>query len=165
MGIKKFNNITDISKTKIVIVTKKGNPKNIQNLNDLTKNNLQIGICNAQQSALGSLTKKMLERLEIWDQVFKNVRSQTPTADLLVNQIRTGSLDAVVVYEVNIASVKDKLNIIRIENKDAIALQNFGISINSENYYLTQRLLDALTNESSKNKYLNNGFQWNFEAL
>lgn len=161
----KFNNITDISKTEIVIATKKGNPKNIQSLWDLVKEDLQIGICNAQQSALGSLTKKLLEELEIWDEVYKNVRSQTPTADLLVNQIRTGSLDAVIVYEANIARVKDKLSIIRIDNEDAIALQNFGISINSENYYLTQRLLEALTNESSKNKYLNNGFQWNFEAF
>lgn len=161
----KFNHITDISKTEIVIVTKNNNPKNIQNLNDLTKNNLQIGICNAQQSALGSLTKRMLERLGIWDEVYKNIRSQTPTADLLVNQIRTGSLDAVIVYEANIASIRDKLNLIRIDNDDAIAMQNFGISINSDNYYLTRRLLEALTNETSKNKYLDNGFQWNFEAF
>lgn len=161
----RFNQITDISKTEIVIVTKKDNPKNIQNLNDLTNDNLQIGVCNAQQSALGSLTKKMLEEIEIWDGVYKNIRSQTPTADLLVNQIRTGSLDAVVVYEANIAAVKDKLNVIRIKDKNAIAMQNFGISANSDNQNLMKRLLHALTNENSKKLYLENGFGWKYNNI
>ena len=158
----KFKNIIDISKTNIVVVTQKGNPKKITNLKDLTKENLQIGVCNHNQSALGALTKKLLESQNIWDAVYKNVRTQTPTADLLVNQIRTGSLDAVIVYAANIAQVKDKLDVIQLNQEQATALQNFGVSIHSENQFLTKRLLKALTNESSKKSYLKNGFEWKF---
>ncbi len=158
----RFTDITDISKTGIVIATKKGNPKNIQDLDDLRKKGLQIGICNHKQSALGSLTKRLLEGKGIWDGVYKNVRSQTPTADLLVNQIRTGSLDAVIVYEANVSKVRDKLDIVKLSDEQAMALQNFGISKNSDHQYLMKRLLNALTDAQSKKNYLELGFSWEF---
>ncbi len=158
----RYTDITDISKTGIVIATKKGNPKNIQNLDDLTKEGLQLGICNHKQSALGSLTKRLLEGKGLWDDVYKNVRSQTPTADLLVNQIRTGSLDAVIVYAANVSKVSDKLDIVKLNDEQAMALQNYGISKNSDHQYLMKRLLNALTDEQSKKNYLDLGFSWEF---
>ena len=158
-----FDEIQDISKTKIVIATKKGKPKNIKTLNDLSSEGLELGVCNHQQSALGELTKRLIEGEGIWESVYKNVRSQTPTADLLVNQIRTGSLDAVIVYEANIAQVRDKLDIVFIELNKATALQNFGLSVQSDHKFLTRRLLKALTDEPSKKNYLANGFEWEFK--
>ncbi len=160
-----FNTITDISKTNIVIAVEKGNPKNIQSLNDLTVEGLQLGVCNYNQSALGALTKKLLESQNIWEAVYKNVRSQTPTADLLINQIRTGSLDAVVVYEANVSQVKDKLDIVRLSENQANALQNFGILTNSKNQNTMKRLLKMLTNENSKKSYLENGFEWKYKDV
>ncbi len=159
----RFNEITDISKTDIIIAVKKGNPKNIQSLKDLTQNNLKLGICNHELSALGSLTKRLLEGQNIWEVVYKNVKTQTPTADLLVNQLRTDALDAVVVYEANVAQVKDKLDIVRLTEKEAIAMQNFGISNDSKNKFLTKRLLEALTNDISKKVFLDNGFKWEYK--
>lgn len=158
----RFNTITDISKTRIVVAVQKGNPKNIGSLDDLTREGLQLGVCNYDQSALGALTKKLLESQSIWDKVIKNVRSQTPTADLLVNQIRTGSLDAVIVYEANVSQVRDKLDIIMLNDDQANALQNFGILTNSKNQNTMKRLLTMLTNENSKKSYLENGFEWKY---
>lgn len=160
-----FESITSISRTDIVIATKKGNPKNIKSLKDLSQEGLQIGICNYEQSALGTLTKNLLESKGLWDLIYKNVRSQTPTADLLVNQIRTGSLDAVIVYEANIANVKDKLDLIRLNEEQAIALQNFGISVNSHQKNIMNRLLKAITDKNSEKNYLENGFKWEFNAI
>lgn len=161
----RFNSITDISKTEIVIAVKKGNPKSIQSLKDLTQNNLRLGVCNHDLSALGALTKKLLENQNLWEAVYRNVKAQTPTADLLVNQLRTDALDAVVVYEANVAQIKDKLEIVRLSEKEAMALQNFGISNDSKNKFLTKRLLEALTNETSKKVFLENGFDWEYKAL
>ncbi|MBJ6368953.1 molybdate ABC transporter substrate-binding protein [Snuella sedimenti] len=160
----KFGSIVDISKTDIVIAVKKGNPKNIKSLKDLTADDLKLGVCNHNQSALGALTKKLLESQKLWESVYKNVRSQTPTADLLVNQIRTGSLDAVVVYAANVAQVKDKIDIVHLTEDQANALQNFGISNNSNYQNLMKRLLKALTADSSKKNYLENGFEWKYNT-
>jgi ABC-type molybdate transport system substrate-binding protein len=157
-----FVDITDISNTKILIAVKQGNPKQIVDLNDLLKDGMRIGTCNPQQSALGELTKRMLEQKGIWKDMLPNVYSQTPTADLLVNQLRTGSLDAVIVYEANISQVRDKLTSIPIEDPQAIAFQNYGIGQNSSHYWLLSRLLTSMTSEDSKKFFLKNGFDWEY---
>jgi hypothetical protein len=43
-----------------------------------------------------------------------------------------------------------------------MALQNFGVSVNSDNQNLVKRLLKALTNDKSKENYRHNGFSWEF---
>lgn len=158
-----FRNITDISSTPIIIATQKNNPKKITTLKDLTKKNIKIGVCNENQSALGALTKKILKQQNLWKPIYKNIRSQTPTADLLVNQLRTGSLDAVIVYGANVATVIDKIHTIYLSEKSAVAFQNFGINKKTKYPFLIKRLLHFLTTEKAKENYLQNGFQWNYK--
>ncbi len=155
-----FTNIEDVSNTRIVIATQKGNPFQIKSFEDLRAKELRIGVCNPQQSALGALTQNMLKRKNIWDDIEPQIYSQTPTADLLVNQIRTSSLDAVIVYEANLSQVKDKLTMVQVDDEDAMAIQNIGLGVKSDYPYLTTRLVNALLGEQSKQKYLENGFQW-----
>ena len=76
--------------------------------------NIRVGLCNEKQSTLGALTAQLLNKQDIYDNVVKNVVSRTPTADLLVNQIRTGSLDAAVVYLANTTVARHSLDIIEI---------------------------------------------------
>ena len=90
----------------------------------------------------------------------KNVRSQTPTADLLVNQIRTGSLDVVIVYEANTANVRDELEILQIEHPKAEAIQPFAIRKEGVHRHLTARLLAAILSEESKGQFESTGFNW-----
>jgi len=159
-----FVDVENVSNTLILIAVKSGNPKNVTGLQDLLKEDMRIGVCNPQQSALGALVKKLLEGKGIWDELQPNIYSQTPTADLLVNQLRTGSLDAVIVYEANVAQVRDKVTTIAINDPLAIALQNFGIGRNTSHYWLLSRLFKNLTAESSKENYLNNGFHWEYNS-
>jgi ABC-type molybdate transport system substrate-binding protein len=158
-----FQDIDTISATRIVIATTKGNKKHIRNLEDLAEPGLKVGVCNPKQSALGTLTKRMLEQMDLWDGIFKNVVSQTPTADLLVNQLRAGGLDAVIVYAANTAQVADKIDVIPIQQKQAIAVQDMGININSDHKYLARRLFAALTSEESMANYVENGFTWEYK--
>ncbi len=158
----KFMDITDVSNTKILMAVKQGNPKQVTGLNDLLKEDMRIGVCNPQQSALGELTKRLLEQKGIWEQMLPNVYSQTPTADLLVNQLRTGSLDAVIVYEANISKVRDKVTVIPIDDSKAIAFQNYGIGQNTTHYWLLTRLLKSITSNASKEVFLDNGFGWEY---
>ncbi len=158
-----FSEVQDISSTPIVILADKGNPRNIRSLRDLTKPGLKLGVCNPQQSALGELTANMLKRHGLYEAVMKNVRSQTPTADLLVNQMRTGSLDAAIVYLANTSQVKDKLAIIPIMVDDATATQNLGLGVNSRHKHLMRRLFQFITSDSSRENYLANGFEWEYK--
>ncbi|MEN7547779.1 molybdate ABC transporter substrate-binding protein [Rapidithrix thailandica] len=159
----RFTDIQDVSHTKIVILTNKENTHQIHSLEDLTKEGISVGVCNPQQSALGALTARMLEGMGLLEGVMKNVKVQTPTADLLVNQLKTGALGAAIVYEANTSQVKDQLTVIPLSNEGALAVQNFGISTNSKHKYLTQRLFQTITSQTSKANFENNGFGWEYQ--
>ena len=155
-----FAGIEEISQTDMVIALPRGNPRKIRSLYELTAPGLSIGMANPKQSALGALTKSLLEELAIFEEVMKNVRSQTPTADLLVNQLRTGSLDAVIVYEANISKVRNTLEVIPIDHEAAVATQPIGIALETEYPQLMSRLLRAIRSAQSRQRFEDAGFRW-----
>ena len=152
-----FDNIEDVTTTKIIIITQLGNPKGIKTFADLTKKGLKVGSCNPEQSALGAIVKNMLVKQQLWDKILPNICSQTPTADLLVNQLRTGALDAAIVYISNVTKVKDKVNIVYLQGPDDSAVQNYGIVKKSNNRWVMKRFLEALHSEEAAESYSING--------
>ena len=154
-----FYDPINVAETDMVIVVPKGNPKKILSLADLTGQGLKIGLANPKQSALGALTVRLLKGAGLLDAVEKNVVVKTPTADLLINQIRTGSLDAVIVYRANTPYVRDDLDLVSIDLPNATAIQPYAVCRNSPHKYLMQRLLKAIESEQSKNLFKEIGFR------
>ncbi|HSU69182.1 MAG TPA: extracellular solute-binding protein, partial [Tepidisphaeraceae bacterium] len=74
-----------LTQAQIVLAVPKGNPKNIRTIADLARPGLKVGLCNAEQSTLGFMTRGILKQANIYPAVMKNVCSQVPTADFLVN--------------------------------------------------------------------------------
>jgi molybdenum ABC transporter molybdate-binding protein len=155
-----FEAPVEISETDIVILAAKGNPKAIRSLADLARPGLRLGVANAKQSTLGDLTVKLLQPMGILEAVMANVKTQTPTADLLVNQMRTGALDAVVVYAANTSQVRDKLDIVPLSGPVGKAVQPFAVGKNSGHRYLMGRLLEAIRSPESRRLYESLGFRW-----
>ncbi|MEO6785844.1 MAG: substrate-binding domain-containing protein [Chthoniobacteraceae bacterium] len=152
-----------LTQTDIDIAVRKGNPRGIKTLADLAQPNLKVGLCNAEQSTLGYMTRGMLKSSGLNDSVRKNVVVETPTADLLVTQLRAGALDAAIVYRVNVqAAAGEHLDLVPIQHEGAKAVQPFSVRANSPNARLGQRLLAFLrTNEAQFEKA---GFEWRNEA-
>jgi DNA-binding transcriptional LysR family regulator len=91
----------------------------------------------------------------------KNVVVQTPTGDMLVNQMRAGSLDAAVAYLSNAVNSGDELDAIAIENLPcAIAVQPFGIAKEGKHREIMTRLFRALRSAESRQRFVDAGFQW-----
>lgn len=155
-----FLDQVDISTNQLVILVPKGNPKEIKSLKDLAKPGLRVGIGHEKQCALGVLTQETLAQMGFKNDVMKNVTVQTPTGDMLVNQIRTGSLDAVVAYISNAVSAADQFDAIKINIPCAIAVQPFAIGKESSHKHLTSRLLATLRSQASKEQFESNGFHW-----
>ncbi len=154
-----------VSETDMIIIVEKGNPKKIKSVYDLAGDDISVGIAHHEQSALGALTKKILGPLRLkdkslYDAIQPNIKTNTPTADLLVNQLRTGSLDAAIVYRANISKVSDEIDVIEIEQGRPLAEQPIAI-LNSTKYpNLMQRLVDQLTSASSRAMFESRGFRW-----
>lgn len=147
-----------LTEAEIVIAVPKGNPKGIHTLADLARPGLRIGLCNAEQSTIGYLTRSILKSMNLLESVSKNASSQVPTADFLVNQMRTGSLDAAVVYGININNDKEHFEAIPLPADKSKAVQPFAVRKDSPNYQMGQRLLAFL--REKRTSFENAGFAW-----
>lgn len=156
-----FPDSADLATNQLVILVKKGNPFKLRDLADLTREGLRVGIGHEKQCAMGWLTQRTFKEAKLSEEVMKNVVVQTPTGDMLVNQLRAGSLDAAVAYLSNAVNSGDDLDAIAIENLPcAIAVQPFGIAKTGKHKDLTARLFAALRSGESRQRFLDAGFQW-----
>ena len=147
-----------LTETEIGIVVRKGNPKNVKTLADLAQPGLKLGLCNAEQSTLGFMTRGMLKQTGLLDSVRKNVVVEVPTADFLINQMRAGGLEAAVVYRVNAAPQSEHIEFFPIKHEGARAIQPFAVRERSPNRHLARRLLDLL--KANRGEFEAAGFQW-----
>jgi len=156
----RFQPPQDVSINQLVILVPKGNPKGVRTLKDLGKPGLRIGIGHEKQCALGVLTQETFRQTKVQSEVMKNVAVQSPTGDLLVNQMRTGSLDAVVAYVSNAVTAADVLDAIAIDIPCALASQPVAVSADSPRKQLAGRLIEALRSPESRARFQNEGFRW-----
>jgi molybdenum ABC transporter molybdate-binding protein len=156
-----FPDAEDISQNELVILVKKGNPFDVASLRDLAKPGLRVGIGHEKQCAMGWLTQRTFREGGVQAEVMKNVVVQSPTGDMLVNQMRSGSLDAAVAYLSNAAGSAEFLDAIRIQGLPcSVATQPFGTAKDSKNKRLMQRLLHAIRADTSHQRFTSEGFGW-----
>ena len=147
-----------LTETDIVIAVPKGNPHGVKTVADLAQPGLRVGLCNAEQSTLGYMTRAILKNLNIWHSIEKNVAVQVPTADFLINQMRAGGLDAAIVYRVNVLPQKEHLEAIALPADKAKAVQPFAVRGDSAHKELSRRLLAHL--KENKSSFEQAGFSW-----
>lgn len=160
----RFTAPTVLTENDIVILVRKGNPSGVTQLADLAREDLQVGLAHPENSALGALTKRMLESAGLWEQVVTNRKLDAATGDFLVNQIRAGSLDAVVVYRSNAmanpANLAEHLDIVDIHADGSVAVQPIGIALDAEYPLLMGRFRDAVLGADSRKQFQSYGFRW-----
>jgi ABC-type molybdate transport system substrate-binding protein len=150
----------DVSTNRLVILVPKGNPLNIKTMKDLVRPGLKVGVGHEKQCALGQLTATTFKMTGLLDQAMKNVKVQAPTGDMLVNQLLTGSLDAVVAYASNASAAAEKLDAIPVDVPCAQATQPLAVAKNSKHRRTTERLTEALSSPASRARFEALGFGW-----
>lgn len=158
-----FDAPKNMSKNQLVIAVKKGNVHGIRSLKDLGKEGLRVGVGHEQQCALGAITQGVLIRSKTLKAVQENVLVRSPSGDLLVNQLLTGSLDAVIAYVSNVKPYDDKLDAIKVEEVNCAPTQPIAISKTTANPEAVKRLLKALETAQSKERFEKLGFGWELQ--
>ena len=156
-----FEPPTTVSANDVVLLVANHARDKITKLSDIALPTSRIGIAHPEKSALGALTVRLLESLNI--DVSQSKQLDSATGDFLVNQLRAGSLDAVLVYHSNALAHPQTLkeaHILPIDHPDANARQPFAIGKASAQKHLAQRLFLALTSEDAKAGFQKQGFQW-----
>jgi ABC-type molybdate transport system substrate-binding protein len=156
-----FKDAEDISSTEIVILVRKGNPKKIKMIQDLSQEELNVGTTNPRKSTLGYLSWKIFEEAGIKENMLENNINTSPTAHELITQFQAhNKLDAVLVYRANCIQIQDEFELIPINHKLAEAVQNIGISKRSNFPLLMSRLISEIKSARSKVRFENSGFKW-----
>ena len=86
------------------------------------------------------MTQGMLKSSGLEKAVRKNVVVEAATADVLINQLQTGALDAAIVYEINALLRSEELDYVAISHPGAKAVQPFGVRKGSPREHLARRL-------------------------
>jgi ABC-type molybdate transport system substrate-binding protein len=155
-----------VSKNELVILVQKGNPKNIKSLRDLTREDLRVGIGHEKQCAMGWITQNTFREGGLQEEVMPNVTVQSPTGDMLVNQLLTGSLDAAVVYLSNAAGASESLDAIRIQGiACSIATQPWAVAEESKHPELAGRLFQQICSQPSQETFAAEGFRWQISLI
>jgi len=163
-----FEAAKDISRNDMVLVVAKGNPHRVRSIGDLARDDLRVGLAHPVNSALGALTDDLLKKLGLHDKVYAATRKHpvvhADAGHAVVNQLRTGALDLVVVYRSNVLSYpenpKKYLEIVEMNLPEAIAVQPYAVANGSRHKHLMRRLLEAILAPESRNRFRDVGFQW-----
>ena len=158
----RFQDGVTVTANDVVMLLRKGNPKNIAKLRDLLRPGVRVGLGHPEKSALGALTTGLLSRTGHLDNLKAsgNVVVESATGDLLVNQITAGSLDVVLVYRSNTAHVGERCEVAPIQEATSQARQPFAIAKDSAHPHLMRRLLDTLRGADSRRRFEELGFHW-----
>ena len=159
---------TDVSSTGIVMLVRKGNPKQLTKIADLANPDLSIGTTNPKMSTLGDLTWQIFEVEGIKDEIEanKSISVLSPTAHELILQMTShDKLDVVLVYEANCQNLPDSFEFVRLEHELAVAVQNIATARATPYPALVSRLIEAVHSATSRKRFEMQGFQWRAQPM
>ncbi len=155
-----FPDPVDVSQNELAILVRKGNPLNIRTLKDLTQPDIRVGIGHEKQCAMGWLTQQTFTESGIKSELMENVTVQSPTGDMLVNQLLADGLDAAVAYLSNAAGMADELEALPIEGLScSIATQPWAVREGSDYPNLADRLFRSICSAENQEVFVANGFR------
>ena len=91
--------ILPIAKMEVVVAVKKGNPKSIQNFDDLLRDDVKLVQANPDATAVGKVTRQMLTESGQWESLDKNTTAYRTTVTEAANDLLVGAADAAIVYD------------------------------------------------------------------
>ena len=120
------------------------------------------------QFGAGALCDNLLKKLNLRDKVYAADRPrpipQPSAGHELINEMRAGALDLIMVYRSNVLSSEKAapgdLEIVEMNLPEAIAIQPFAVAKNSQHKYLMRRLLAAILSPETQKHFADVGFQW-----
>jgi molybdate transport system substrate-binding protein len=113
-----YNPKTDIPAYFVtVIITAKGNPKNITKIEDFARPGIRVGLGNPRSCAIGIWHEKTFKKAGIWDKVKKNTTLSAKCIPELTNATQHKAIDATIVWASTAVLYLHDVEIIPIEHK------------------------------------------------
>jgi len=160
----RFEVPTLLTKNDLIILVRRDNPRSIREAKDLARDGVRVGLAHETQSALGHLTWRWLTDIDLRESVADRCSVESATGDFLVNQLRAGSLDAVVVFRSNAmahrANRERHFSIIEIDHPLAHAKQPYAIAKDARYRKLLDRFFETVLSAEARDGFESVGFEW-----
>lgn len=142
-----------------VIGVPKGNPANIQGLDDLAKEGVKVVLGDERSAAIGKTSQKILKQKGILEKVEENVVSKDATVNEVMVHIAMEQADACIIWEDNVANV-DEVEIVEIEEEfNDIKIIPIGILTFTEKPEEAKKYLDFVASKEGKAIFVKHGFR------
>ena len=156
-----------VSNNEIVIAIRK-ELDTVREPRDLLDSQLRIGICDPEQSALGTLTRLMLNEkpYEGWySKIATQAAVVVDVGPTLVSQLAAGGLDAAIVYRSNIEAdpaTRDKIRILELDrsSRHSVARQPWAVSRTTRYPRLMNRMFEWIQRDQNRKRFEEFGFKW-----
>lgn len=142
-----------------VIGVPKGNPANIQSLEDMAAPGVKIVLGDPEAAAIGKTGKKILSEKGLYEAVSANTVATTATVNELLVYLSMKQADCTIIWEDNIQGVED-VEIIQIpEEFNQIKTLPVCVLKTSEKTELAQQFADFVSGPEGKAIYKKHGFK------
>lgn len=143
----------------LLIATQKGNPKNIQSIDDLTKDGIKVGIGEPEGNAVGQASKSVLTKNNLWEDIQDNIVVKSGTVNELLVYLKMEQVDAVLIWsELPSPELFDIVNIPLEEG--FVKVVPVGKLTFSEKPGEAQKFVDFVSSDEGKEIFL----KYNFET-
>jgi molybdate transport system substrate-binding protein len=91
-----------VARISLVIAVQKGNPKGIESLEDLLRDDMVVSLPNPDQAAVGRTTRKRLDEAGLWEQIEEHVTRSgvfKPTVNDVATDVTIGTADAAILWD------------------------------------------------------------------
>jgi len=143
-----------------VIGVKKGNPQNIQTLDDMSRPGIKIIMGNPETMMLGYLTPEILQKAGVHDTVEPNVVTRVPQVAAMVTALMMNQADAGVIWHSFGTTSAMDIDIIWIPQEYVTGIGEIqaAVSAYSQRTEIAEKFIDFLTSDEGNEIFQKNGY-------
>jgi ABC-type molybdate transport system substrate-binding protein len=139
-------------------MVRKGNPKSVKSLSDMTKPGIKTGEADREAAAIGRLLPRILKLNEITDSDWsKNVVMRGTTVNELAMAVKLGTIDAAVVWDAVAAKYRADSDIVTIPKNISTEVGAAVLKF-SGNRVMAAKFLDFMTSKRGVQILRRNGY-------
>ncbi|MBQ6098350.1 MAG: molybdate ABC transporter substrate-binding protein [Methanobrevibacter sp.] len=153
--------VKNVTKNIPVIVVQSGNPKNITGVEDLARNDVKVGLGEAEGPAIGKSSQEILNK----SNVTVDPIVTTTTVNQLVTYITSGEIDATIIWKAMTtwSDNQGKLEVIEIpDEQNKISTIPIAVTTFAEDKDSAHAFVDFVTEDDSAHKLFE---KWGYELL
>ncbi len=101
-----------------VLMVPKGNPGNVREVKDMARDGVRVAIGHPEALAVGPVTRRIMERVGIWEAVQKNVIMQAGCIPELANAVAMKAADTGILWDACVYQVQHHVEALPIDADD-----------------------------------------------